>query len=117
MDACEKLNKYTNYSTETSEENKIELNNQGRYVFVVHDWNHLVNKLRNRFPKSVFVGFHDSLPTKVDGCVLLTKHIYHSLYYRAKDYYNKIGVPVIHIHSSNVDVISETMSKEFAEVG
>lgn len=96
---------------EQAPENALDYNS--KIVFVVSPPSNgrverTFEKLRQRFPNSVFVYHAEDCSSNADCYVLLTKYmVHHSLYNATRDMCARRGWPYIHSANQNVDIIAQ----------
>lgn len=85
---------------------------QKRFVFVCDNIDNIYPELRRRFKDSIFMESLNASPAygKIDAVVFVTRHISHSLYFKAKSMYD--GIPMIHFTRKNIDEMYRTIATE-----
>ena len=84
----------------------------GKYVFVMHEWNGLQQQLEV-FPNMRLI--QDSttpLTTDTELVIFMTAYLSHSLYQAVKNQCQNMGVPYIHYASTNMDRLKLEIAKK-----
>lgn len=104
----------TETDDEPEEENPVDMERlrQKRFVFVCQDVDNIYPDLRREFPGSIFMESLQAAPAKgrIDAVVFVTRHISHSLYYKAKSIYD--GRRMIHFTKKNTDEMYRLITRE-----